>query len=133
MKKLLISSFALTALLACAASGPVERTARADAELVDELDGRVAGDPVSCVSQREVSGHEAVGNGLILFKGKGQVDYLNHPQGGCPTLNYGRTLVFRTTSTRLCSGEVASVVEAVSGGSYGSCILGDFTPYARAD
>lgn len=134
MKKLLLSSFALSALLACAASGPMERSARAEAELADELENRIAGEPVSCVSQRDLRGHEAVGDGLILFEGKGEVDYLNHPRGGgCPNLNYGRTLVFRTTSTRLCEGEVASVVEAVSGGSYGSCILGEFTPYREAD
>lgn len=133
MNKLLLSSFALSTLLACAAFGQVESSARADAEQIDKLEGRVAGESVSCISQRDVRGHEAVGDGLILFQGKGRVDYLNHPQGGCPNLNYGRTLVFRTTSSRLCSGEVASVVESVSGGSYGSCILGDFTPYRAAD
>lgn len=133
MKKLLLSSFALSALLACAASGPMERSARAEAELADELEGRVAGQPVSCVDQRDIRGQEAVGDGLILFEGRGDVDYLNHPRGGCPTLNFGRTLVFNRTTSRLCEGEIASVVEAVSGGSYGSCILGEFTPYREAD
>ena len=107
---------------------------RAEAELADELEGRVAGEPVTCISQRDIRAHEAAGDGLILFEGRGDVDYLNHPQGGgCPTLRFGRALVFRTTSTRLCAGEVASVIEPVSGGSYGSCILGEFTPYREPD
>src|SRR3546814_19247931 len=101
MKKLLLSSFALTALLACAASGPVERSARAEAELADELEGRVAGEPVSCVDQRDIRGQEAVGDCLTLSEGRGAVHYLNHPRGGCPPLHIGWTLVVSRTTRPL--------------------------------
>jgi hypothetical protein len=40
-------------------------------------------------------------------------------------------MVTRTTSTRLCEGDIATVVDPVSGIFHGSCALGAFTPYRR--
>ena len=103
------------------------------AELAAELDGRVAGDPVACVKQRDIRGNRSVGEGVILFDGPSGIIYVNRPAAGCPSLDRGRSLVTRTISTRLCRGDLARVFDPTTGIEYGGCSLGDFVPYRRAD
>ena len=116
----------------CMEREPVELTAEAQAELARELDGRVAGDPVACVEQRDIRGNRSVGEGVILFDGPSNIVYVNRPAAGCPSLDYGRALVTRTISTRICRGDLARVFDPTSGIEYGGCSLGDFVPYRRA-
>ena len=115
----------------CMAQEPIELSAEAQAELARELDGRTAGDPVPCVSQRDIRGNRSVGEGVILFDGVGDTVWVNRPAGGCPSLDHGRALVTRTISTRLCRGDLARVFDPTSGIEYGGCSLGDFVPYRR--
>ena len=89
-----------------------------------------AGPAVSCVNQRDLGGNKSIGD-AILFSGKGGRAYLNRPAGGCPNMNFGRALVTRTSSSQLCRGDIATVVDPVSGFSYGGCGLGEFVPYKR--
>jgi hypothetical protein len=56
---------------------------------------------------------------------------VNRPPGGCPELKFSRALITRTTSNQLCRGDIATVFDTVSGIQFGSCGLGDFTPYRR--
>jgi hypothetical protein len=37
----------------------------------------------------------------------------------------------RSTSTQLCRGDIATVMELTSRTTYGGCGLGDFQPYRR--
>ena len=101
-------------------------------ELTEAVAGRVAGEPQSCVSLRDLDGNRSVDNGdAIIFDGRGGVIYVNRPPAGCPSLRFGRTLVTVTPSTQLCRGEIANVVDLTSNFSHGSCGLGDFVPYRR--
>ena len=89
-----------------------------------------SGPAQSCVNHRDLGGNKSVGD-AILFSGKGGRVYVNRPAGGCANINLGRALVTRTTSTQLCRGDIASVVDPVSGANYGGCGLGEFVPYKR--
>jgi len=130
MKRILgISLLAVAA--ACAPVAPVEMSALEQSNLTQALAGRSAGPAVSCVSQRSLRGNRSFGEGAILFEGTGGTVYVNRPPAGCPNLNLGRALVFRTTGTQLCSGDIATVIDTSSGFSSGGCSLGDFTPYRR--
>lgn len=130
MKKYL--AFPLIALVAgCVPAEPVELTAAEQSELSVALAGRVAGPTVSCVNLRDIRGNRSVGEGAILFEGVGGTVYVNRPPAGCPDLRETRTLITRTTTGRLCSGDIATVSDLTSGMQYGSCGLGDFTPYRR--
>ena len=131
MKKILALS--LAALSAgCMAEEPLEMTASAQTELTRELEGRVAGPPQACVPQRQLGGNRSIGEGVLIFRGMtNSVVYVNRPPAGCPILDSGRTLVTRTSSSQLCAGDIAQVVDPVSGAFYGACGLGDFTPYRR--
>ena len=115
---------------AAVTEGPTER-ARARAGRI--MDGRVAGDPVSCVTQRLLRGNQTLDDsGAILFGGPSDSTvYVNRPAAGCPVLDNGRILVTRTTSSQLCRGDIAVVRDASGGPEVGSCGLGDFTPYRR--
>lgn len=115
------------------AGAPVEMSAAARTQLAEELRGRVAGPPQSCVQQRRVRGNRSVGEGAIIFETQGRgLIYVNRPPGGCPELNFSRALIIRTPSTNLCSGDIATVADLSSGITYGSCGLGEFTPYRLA-
>lgn len=104
-------------------------SARAEADLAAELSGRQAGPAQQCVQLTALRGNRGIGQDVILFEGVGGRVYVNRPSGGC-RLRSGQTLVTRTPSGRLCSGDIAQVVDVPSG-PVGSCTLGDFVPYER--
>jgi hypothetical protein len=115
---------------AAVSEGPTER-ARARAARI--LEGRMALEPVSCVTQRLLRGNQTIDEGgAILFGGPTDTTvYVNRPPAGCPSLDNGRILVTRTTSSQLCRGDIAIVRDPSGGPEVGSCGLGDFTPYRR--
>ncbi len=101
-------------------------------QLASALQGyEPAGPPVSCVEMRDLRGNRSAGESAILFEGNGGRLWVNRPAAGCPELDSGRALQTRTTATRLCRGDIATVFDPVSGVQYGGCGLGDFEPYRR--
>lgn len=131
MRTIIILSGAAALLGACTteSSRPMESGPRA--QMTAELEGRVAGEPVTCVNMRELRGNRSTEDGAIIFEGSGGRIYVNSPPGGCPSLNFGRALVTRTPSTQLCRGDIARVVDTATGMEMGSCGLGEFVPYSR--
>jgi hypothetical protein len=126
----ILGAAALTA--ACMPAEPVELTAPERMRLDAALEGRIAGEPQDCVNLRDLRGNRSVGEGVFLFDGPGGLVYVNRPPGGCPSLDFGRALEVRTTSSRLCRGEVVGVFDPVSGVHMGGCGLGEFVPWRRA-
>ena len=134
MKKLiLVAAIALSAGCTAASADEVaEMEANSEAQLAGELRGyEQAGPPVSCVSQRDLRGNRSAGDAIVFDGNTRSMRYVNRPAGGCPDLNFGRALVIRTTSTQLCRGDIATVLDPVSRAQFGGCGLGDFTPYRR--
>ncbi|HEY5722186.1 MAG TPA: hypothetical protein VIT45_07675 [Allosphingosinicella sp.] len=132
-----IVAIALLGLLAGGTALASERKSERDARMDTEakLDKALSGyeqdgPAVSCVSQRTLGGNKSVGDAVLFSGNTGRV-YVNRPAGGCPSMNLGRTLITRTTSSQLCRGDIAHVVDPVSGASYGACGLGEFVPYKR--
>jgi len=124
---------ALAALVgSCATAAP--EPGEMGPELRAELAGRVAGRPRACVQQRDLTGNRTVDNGDAIIFGTRRSDliYVNRPRGGCPSLRFGRTLVTRSTTGSICSGEIVRVVDLQSNFEQGSCGLGEFVPYRRA-
>ena len=120
-------------LAGCTSERPAEVTAAEQDHLAAALAGyEQAGPPVSCVNLRDLRGNRSVGEGAILFEGTSSATlWVNRPAGGCPVLDFGRTLVTHTTTSQLCRGDIADVVDPVAHIGYGGCGLGDFTPYRR--
>jgi hypothetical protein len=134
MKTFLALTLAAAAAASCAPADPVataERAERDEMELAEAISGRVAGEPLSCVNQRDLRGNRSAGEGAIIFEGPGDAIYVNRPPAGCPDMNFGRALQTRTTSNRLCRGDIVTVFDPLNGTTYGACGLGDFVPYRR--
>jgi hypothetical protein len=134
MKYLLILASACLAA-GCTTDEPGARAdMRADdeASLAAQLRGfEPAGPPVSCVNSRDLKGNRSAGETAIVFRGSSSRLWVNRPAAGCPDLKSFRALRTRTTGTRLCRGDIATVFDPVSRIEYGGCGLGEFEPYRR--
>jgi hypothetical protein len=132
MKKLILIALAGIAGASIAAQPAGDLSPKDESELARALGNRVAGPPTSCVHQRDIRSSRSIGDGLIVFQGRNNsIVYLNEPRARCAGLTRNSALITRTYSTKLCAGDIAEIVEPVSGAGFGSCVLGDFTPYRR--
>jgi hypothetical protein len=134
--KQIIALAALALAAGCtAASAENEAIARADGEakLASEMrDYQQSGEPVSCVPLRNLGGNRSAGEGAVIFGDRSSSRlYVNRPSGGCPLLRVGTALSLRTSGTQICRGDIVSVFDPQTGVNFGSCGLGDFTPYER--
>lgn len=110
----------------------VDMAANDEATLAAQLRGlEPDGPPVQCVSSRDLKGNSSAGETAIVFSGIGGRKWVNRPPAGCPDLGSSRALRTRTTGTRLCRGDIATVFDPVARTEYGGCGLGDFEPYRR--
>ena len=115
----------------CTSDDPVEMAAGDEAKLTAQLAGyEPDGPPVTCVNLRDLDGNRSAGE-AIVFDGRGGRKWVNRPAGGCPSLEFGRALRTRTSTGRLCRGDIATVFDPVARTEYGGCGLGDFEPYRR--
>jgi hypothetical protein len=115
----------------CASSAISEpRTPKSEAALAKALAGKVAGAPVHCLPPQRTNGMTIIDDNTILFTRSSSLVYRNDPPGGCSPLSQGRfALVTKTPGSGLCRGDIAQVVDTVSGFPAGACTLGDFVPY----
>lgn len=126
----------LPLLAGCAASAM--ETASADPSALSDrdqrrmatlLDDKIPGDTQSCINTLPSTQSSIIGDQAILYR-VGSVVYRNDLGSTCPTLNSNSTIAMRRINSRqLCSGEIFQVVDPQSGVSFGSCVLGEFTPY----
>ena len=138
--KTIIMLCAAILVAGCTSSGGPEvsppaqtQAAEHEADLAAALSGRIAGPPQDCVSEADLGGNKSYGRDVILFSGRtADVVYVNRPTSGCPSLDFGRAIKIKTPAARLCRGDIVTVFDPVSGVEFGSCSLGEFTPYRRA-
>lgn len=138
MMRILLSVAPLALLAACAnpdtpeaRAAAIEREAEVAEELAEKLRGLVPGEPVSCIQTTQVRSSDVIGERVLLYKVSSNLIYRNDPAGGCPGLDDSTALVTRTTSTQLCSGEIATVADLRAGFSTGSCVFSEWVPYRR--
>src|SRR5436190_15923563 len=98
MRKL-IALFAGTLMLGGAAQAKPQDH---EAELARALQGRVAGQPVSCIDLHRVSNSRIITGTAIIYDA-GSVLYVNRPENGAEQLNQWDTMVTRTPTTQLCN------------------------------
>jgi hypothetical protein len=74
-----------------------------------------------------------VSENTVAFKqGRSRV-WVNHMQGSCYNIDRGsNALVTRTSTTSLCRGDIATVVDTSTRTPVGSCVFGDFVPFTMA-
>jgi len=121
-----------SALAACTtAPEPMTRSAEAEAHLSKLLAGKTAGTPLHCLPVWKSGDMVVIDDNTVLFRASPRRVYRNDFRGGsCDRLGGGfYALVTKSTSTSLCSGDIAQVVDVSNGFTVGSCVLGDFVPY----
>ncbi len=101
-----------------------------EAKLARMLEGRVAGEPVNCISFRDIRSTEIVDDTAIVYR-VGRTLYVNRPRGGAGSLDRDDVLVTRTTQSRLCSIDVVHLYDSASRIQSGFVSLGEFVPYER--
>ena len=113
---------------------PPDTTADGNARIAQRLAGRVAGAPVDCLPHYNSGEMEVIDRDTILF-GSGRLIYRQDANGYCyPSgRQSGYILVTNNVATggRLCSGEIARIVDSSGGFTVGSCSFNDFVPYRR--
>ena len=129
----ILCAAAVCALFVAAGPGALAQGARApkaERKLAEALSGRTAGEPVACI--RENARMTVIDDSTILFRDRGVV-YLQQPQGACRGLSRGMSLVRNTTgASRMCRGDLNSVVDIGSGYGTEACVFNDFVPYQKA-
>ena len=117
-------------LAACAGgSEPPRLTEKQAARLEAALEGKVAGEPVSCVSRYPGASLTAVSESVLLYRVSGRLIYRNDLIGSCTGLGRGDTLIIKPTGSQSCRGDIARSADLVTGSVTGGCALGSFTPY----
>lgn len=101
-----------------------------EAELARALQGRVAGQPVSCIDLHRVISSQVINGTAILYRVGGTI-YVNRPANGADELNRNDVMVTRLPTTRLCNVDTITMVEPVTHSFTGVVFLGDFVPYRR--
>lgn len=129
---LLMAGLAAACVAADESAEPAELSAAGQAELDEELVGRVAGPPVSCLHPRDIRHTRTIADGVMLFEGVGDVIWVNRPGRSCSALLFGRAFRTRTPDTRLCRGDIVTIFDPVSGAEFAGCALDEFVPYRRA-
>jgi hypothetical protein len=124
---------ALAAALACAAL-PVAASAKRpspEAQLARVTEGRVAGEPVTCLNNLRFTSTRIIDGTAIVYEA-GNTVWVNRPRGGAQGLDQWDVLVTRQYSSQLCSGDVVRLYDTSARMETGAVFLGEFVPYRRA-
>ncbi|RJF94239.1 hypothetical protein D3876_04500 [Sphingomonas cavernae] len=121
-------------MLALAAGATVSQASsdKGEQRLAKALKGRVAGEPVNCVSASTIGGPQIIDSRTILYRQGARV-WRNDLADNCPFLRQDRILVVELYGSNLCRNDMFSVIDR--GGlsiPIGKCRFGQFTPYTKA-
>ena len=104
-----------------------------EAQLAKAIDGRVAGEPVSCIDLHRVRSSRVIDGTAIVYEAAGGKLYVNRPDSGANSLSRHDVLVTRSFSNRLCDVDVVELRDRGGGMMSGLVFLGEFVPYSKAD
>lgn len=130
-----LAPLVIAMLAGCAGSAQQTAVARqqAQARLAGLLAGKVAGPPRSCLPSYRADNMIVIDDNTIAFRDGPNRVWLTKPRGSCSLLGSpGYALVTRNVGGMgLCSGDIGQILDTTSRMTVGSCVMGDFTPYAR--
>lgn len=101
--------------------------------LAKEMEGKVAGEPVSCISNSgNVSNIIRISDDLVLYRVSGRLVYQNRLRSSCPGLARDNDIIVTEQfSSQQCSGDLLRLVDRVGGIPGPVCVLGEFIPYRK--
>ncbi|HYD24830.1 MAG TPA: hypothetical protein VEB68_08525 [Croceibacterium sp.] len=120
---------AALALTAASAANAETLAEKGEAKLARMLEGRVAGEPVKCISALRSNRIEVIEHVGIVYDA-GDTIYVSRPSD---PKSIGRmdTMVLERFGSQLCSSDVVRTVDRYAGHVTGVVFLNDFVPYTR--
>ncbi|MFM5949442.1 MAG: hypothetical protein ACKOPM_09470 [Novosphingobium sp.] len=128
MRKIAIA-IAATATLLGSASIDAKPRLTPQQRLDKLIEGRVAGEPVSCVSSFETRNMQVLDKTAIVY-GWGNTIWVNVPKNA-KDLDDDEILVTRTSNSQLCDLDIVHTLDRGSQMPSGFISLGKFVPYKR--
>ncbi len=128
MRKLLLIAGGAAALL----GGPALQArdaASGEAKLAKILEGRVAGEPVNCISTNRTRNTRIIDKTAIVYDA-GSVIYVNRPSNA-QTLDSNDVMISRPTGNQLCNVDIVQLRDSGTWFFNGSIGLEQFVPYHR--
>ncbi len=104
--------------------------AKGEAELAKMLEGRVAGQPLRCLSTSMLGQSTVIDKTAIVYR-VGSKLYVNRPRGGADQLDDDDILVTQLYGSQLCNIDKIDLVDRGSQMWNGFVVLGDFVPYTK--
>ncbi|WP_374531753.1 hypothetical protein [Novosphingobium sp.] len=130
MRKIVIALAATTTLLSGAA---VEAKPKLTPEqqLAKMLEGREAGEPVSCISLQDTRDMTVLDKTAIVYR-TGSVIWVNRPTNA-EHLDSDDIMVTHPTGSQFCKLDIVNTVDRSGHFTTGFITLGDFVPYRKVD
>ena len=100
-------------------------------KLAKALEGRIAGEPVDCIMQRNIRTSRIFDRIAILYEMNNGTYYLNRPKSGASSLSWGDVLVTDTHSNQLCSIDIVKLYDSSTRMQSGFVGLDKFVPYTK--
>lgn len=124
-------SMALAGVALLAGAGAVQAKPRETGEqrLAKRLEGRVAGQPVNCLTHAQRDNVEIIDKTALIY-GSGRTIYVNRPRHP-NSLDSNAILVTRLHGSQLCKLDLVRLRDRTSNTSYGFVTLEQFVPYTR--
>jgi hypothetical protein len=126
-------SLCLTAwLLSSAAPAPARQSLqeRGEADLAAQLDGRIPGKPVDCLSLNRIEGQTIVDGTAIVYRGMDSTIWVNRPRGA-QMLHEDDVPVQFIYGSELCKLDQVRLLDRGTRMQRGFVGLGEFVPYTR--
>jgi len=124
--------FPLTLSAACGQvdSTPKPLTEKQSTMLMKELNGKVAGEPVNCISDFNATNTIRVSDNILLYRLSGRFVYQNNLRSACSGLARDNDIIVSEQfGGQKCKGDIIRLVDRTSGMTGGVCSLGEFVPY----
>ncbi len=125
---------ALIAAIAAAAlplSAAAKDNDKGEAELAEILEGREAGEPVSCLTRTQRDRMQIVDRTALVFR-DGRTIYVNRPTG-VRLLDDFDVPVFRIFGSQLCRSDQFEMRSRAGSFAGPTLVLGEFVPYTKIE
>jgi hypothetical protein len=127
-------AFSAAALAAACMAAPAvadDHNGEGAARLAEMIEGRVAGEPQSCVHMGPNTRMRIIDGTAIVIE-RGRTLYVNVPRDA-DSLDDGDAMAIRRTGSQLCRTDIITTFDRMGGFYTGNIFLGDFVPYEKVE
>ena len=128
-RPLIAAALLLVAGATALAADKQSRAEKNEARLAKLLEGRVAGEPVSCIPAFQTNELEVI-EGVAMVYGRGETLYVGRPSNP-QSLRWDDVVVINRSGGQLCNTDIIRTVDRMSGFTTGAVFLDKFVPYKK--